>query len=570
MKKLTFGTPETHVPSAYCQTMKYVERPVSYPIDRIAFKVNTRGCRLEFPMARGEQIYGLGLQLQILNLTGRQMVTRVNSDPGAPTGESHAPVPFFLSTAGYGIFIDTARYAEFDFGRPHPSKPRTLTEGEQAGASTSEIYAQRATAKEAVISVQIPVARGVDIYIIEGNTLTDIVAQYNMLSGGGPDVPEWGLAPFYRCCTRYNQEQVLETARYLRERNFPIGILGLEPGWQTQTYSCSYVWSGERFPNPQALVDELTDMGYHINLWEHVFTHPTSPIYDALSPYSGDYEVWGGIVPDLSISEARSIFADHHRDNVLLDKIDGFKLDECDGSDFICHSSWSFPLTTEFPSGMDGEQYHSMLGTLYMQTILRALDGKPTLSEVRQAGALAASYPFVLYSDLYDHKDFIRGLTTAGFGGLLWTPEVRDAQSREEFLRRLQSVVFSPQCLINGWYCDRLPWLDHDCEDEVRELLELRVRLIPKLKAAFDSYRDEGIPPVRALVSDYTNDAETYRIDDEYLFCDDMLVAPMVAGEASRRVYLPAGQWKDYFSDAVLESGWHEITTEGIPVFVRM
>jgi alpha-D-xyloside xylohydrolase len=218
---------------------------------------------------------------------------------------------------------------------------------------------------------------------------------------------------------------------------------------------------------------------------------------------------------------------------------------------------------------MDGQQYHSMLGTLYMKTILEALDGKPTLSSVRSAGALCAPYPFVLYSDLYDHKDFIRGLATAGFSGILWTPELRDAKSREELIRRMQTIVFSPQCLINGWYCEKLPWLDHDCEDEIRALMQERERLIPKLMAAFEQYHKTGTPPVRALVSDYTNDPETYRIDDEYLFCDDMLVAPMVCGEQTRKVYLPAGTWRDYYSDTVYEQGWIEVTTEQIPVFVK-
>jgi alpha-D-xyloside xylohydrolase len=170
---------------------------------------------------------------------------------------------------------------------------------------------------------------------------------------------------------------------------------------------------------------------------------------------------------------------------------------------------------------------------------------------------------------LYDHKDFIRGLATAGFSGLLWTPELRDAKSREELIRRMQTVVFSPQCLINGWYCEKLPWLDHDCEDEIRALMQERERLIPKLMDAFKRYHECGIPPVRALVSDYTSDPETYRIDDQYLFCDDMLVAPMVCGEHTRKVYLPEGTWKDYHSDTVYESGWIEVTTEQIPVFVK-
>ena len=360
----------------------------------------------------------------------------------------------------------------------------------------------------------------------------------------------------------------MQTARYLKEHDMPVGILGLEPGWQTKAYSCSFVWNDKLYPAPQSMVKELTDMGYHINLWEHCFTHPTSPIYDKIAGKHGDFEVWGGVVPDLSLPEVRTTFANHHKENVMFDTIDGFKLDECDGSDFIS-SSWSFPLCSEFPGGMDGQQYHSMLGTLYMKTMLEALDGKPTLSSVRSAGALCAPYPFVLYSDLYDHKDFIRGLATAGFSGILWTPELRDAKSREELIRRMQTIVFSPQCLINGWFCEKLPWLDHDCEDEIRALMQERIKLIPTLMDAFKRYHETGIPPVRALVSDYTSDPETYRIDDEYLFCDDMLVAPMVCGEHTRKVYLPEGVWKDYYSDTLYEQGWIEVETDKIPVFVK-
>ncbi len=568
MKKLTFGTPEALVPSAFCDSFHYEERAINYNVDRIRFKTTARGCRLEFPMQPGEQIFGLGLQLKIFNLTHRQMVTRVNSDPISATGDSHAPVPFFVSTAGYGIYFDTARYVEFDFGRPRAGRPSQYEGEREIAVSTETLYAQRELAGEITIAANIPAAHGVDIYIIEGDTITDIVSQYNMLSGGGCSVPEWGLTPFYRCGSRYTQEQVLQTAEYLREHDMPVGILGLEPGWQTRAYSCSFVWNNNLYSDPRAMVRKLTDMGYHINLWEHCFTHPTSPIYAKLAGNHGDFEVWGGVVPDLSLPEVRKTFADHHKQNVMFDTIDGFKLDECDGSDYIS-SSWSFPLCSEFPGGMDGQQYHSMLGTLYMKTMLEALDGKPTLSSVRSAGALCAPYPFVLYSDLYDHKDFIRGLATAGFSGILWTPELRDAKSREELIRRMQTIVFSPQCLINGWYCEKLPWLDHDCEEEIRDLMKERVKLVPKLMSAFEQYHKTGIPPVRALVSDYTGDPETWRIDDEYLFCDDMLVAPMVCGEQTRRVYLPAGTWKDYYSDTLYEQGWIEVTTDRIPVFVK-
>lgn len=569
MKKITLGTPEKLVPSVFCDGFCYRESHVSYPLSLITFKENARGCRIELPIRKGEQFFGLGLQLQAFNLTGKHYVTRVNSDPLVETGDSHAPVPFFVSTAGYGIYLDTARYVEYDFGKVKPNHAALSSGDSRIMTSTDELYAVKNDFANAVISIQIPTAKGVDLYVIEGDNITDVVSQYNMMSGGGCDAPEWGLGPFYRCCSKYSQDRVEATADYFIEKDIPCSIIGLEPGWQTNTYSCSFRWNKALYPDPEGMVDRLTEKGYHINLWEHAFTHPSADVYDGLikSGAYGDYEVWGGLIPDFTLDEARELFISHHKNNVLFGKIDGFKLDECDSSDF--RNSWSFPLCTEFPGGLDGEQYHSLFGTLYMKTMLGAIDGKPTLSEVRNAGALAASYPFVLYSDLYKHSEFVRGLATSGFSGLLWTPELRHAKTKEDLIRRMQTIVFSPQCLINAWYCDDLPWLEHNCENEVRELLKLRQRLIPKLKKAFALYKEKGIAPIRALVSDFTYDSETYAIDDEYMFCDDMLVAPIISGEKSRRVYLPEGKWIGYFDGKEYGHGWLEVETDNIPVFVK-
>ena len=569
MKKITFGTPESLTPVNYCKGFSYRESEIAYPTHEIQFELTSHGCLLRLPLCEDEHFYGLGLQLKAFDLRGRKFTIRPNADPLAPTGDSHAPVPFFVSTKGYGIYVDTARYAEFYFGNAKRLQAPTFTEENRTIAvSTDELY-QKSLVGRSTIDIHIPVAKGVDIYIMEGDTITDVVAKYNLLAGGGCEVPEWGLGAIYRCYGRYNQEQVLAMAKSFKEDELPISIIGLEPGWQTQVYSCSYVWSPERFPDPQGLIDTLRGMGYHVNLWEHAFTHPTSPIYGELSKYSGSYEVWGGCVPDFTLPEAKKIFADHHKKIVAMG-VDGFKLDECDGSDFT--GGWSFPNHAKFPGGLDGDQYHSLIGTLYMQTMLDALEGKPTLSEVRCAGALCAPYPFVLYSDLYEHPDFIRGCATAGFSGILWTPEVRDSSSKtpEELIRRLQANVFSVQCLINAWYCEQKPWELLGCSDEVKYWLNVRESLIPRLKAAFDRYHEYGIPPVRALVSDYTDDRETYGIDNQYIFGDDLIVAPIPVGKEKRRVYLPAGEWADYFTGERVESGWFEVETKGIPVYRKV
>ncbi len=568
MKKITLGTPEKLVPSKFSKSFHYVEREIRYNTENIRSQCTARGFLITLPLHEDEQIYGLGLQLKSFNHRGKKLTLRVNSDPVAATGDSHAPVPFFVSTKGYGVYVDTARFAEFYLGSSKPLESIQKS-GTADIATTEEALYKTRTEKETHISVFIPAAKGADLYIMEGETITDVVAQYNLLSGGGPEVPEWALSPLYRCYAKSNRDDVLSIAKYFKSSKIPVKTIGLEPGWQTKAYSCSFVWDSARFPEHKTMLSALLNMGFHINLWEHAFTNPDAPFFEKIKAYSGNYATFNGCVPDFATKEAVDIFSEYH-EKLVDEGVDGFKLDECDSSDYT--GSWSFPNHAEFPSGLDGEQYHALFGTLYMQAILKALKGRPILSEVRNVGALAAPYPFVLYSDLYDHADFVRGCCTAGFSGLLWTPEVRKVASRtkEEFMRRLWTNVFSVQCLINGWNCEKIPWQELDCEKEVKAALIEREKLVPILKRAFDRYKTEGVPPMRALVSDYTNDPETYNIDNEYLLGDCLLVAPIIYGNQKRSVYLPKGDFRDYFTKEPVKSGWFEVETDTIPVYEKL
>lgn len=567
MKKLRFGQPERIVPSRFCPRLQPEETELRYDISQFHFLTTARGCVLEFPLAEDEQIYGFGLQMKGFNHKHHKLQLRTNSDPVANTGDSHAPVPFFVSTRGYGMYFDTARYVEVHCGYGR-NKNRPFAPDNTVIATAEDLYKKCGLHEVTIMSVEIPAAKGIDVYIFEGETILDVVSQYNRFCGGGPQVPPWGLGVLYRAYAKSTAGQIMALADYFRDSDIPCDIIGLEPGWQSNTYACSYVWDQERYPNYKEMIAYLKERDFHINLWEHAFISSASPIYREMHDYSGDYEVWKGLVPDFSMEQARKIFAKHHREYLVKQGIDGFKLDECDNSDFV--HDWSYPNCTQFPGGMDGEQHHQLFGTLYMQTILESLGQTPTLSQARSAGALAASYPFVLYSDLYDHKDFIRATVNAGFSGLLWTPELRDAKSKKDLLRRLQTTVFSVQCLINGWYCAEVPWKEFDCQEEVRQLLKVRKALVPRLMQAFEDYHTTGKPPIRALVADYTQDPETWNVDDQYLFCDDLMVAPLTAESDTRWVYLPQGQWRDYWTKEMVQSGWLEVTTQNIPVFEKV
>lgn len=402
-------------------------------------------------------------------------------------------------------------------------------------------------------------------------------------SGGGADIPEWGLGIWYRNVSSSGDKDWLAMAKKFKEQDIPCSVFGLEPGWQSKAYSCSYVWSPERAANHKEFLKQMKDMGYRVNMWEHAFVHPSSPIYDSIEKFSGDYDVWKGLVPDFSMPETRKAFTDYHKKNIVDEGVSGFKLDECDGSDFT--NGWSFPNSAEFPSGLDGEQMHSLIGILYQQTI-NSMFKEPSMHQVRNSHALASPYPFVLYSDLYGHKDYIRGMANMGFSGLLWMPEVRIADSVKDLIRRIQTVILSPLAQIDAWYIPNPPWEQinraknnageimenhEEVTNMCRELFKFRYKLVPYLKEAFDRYRDEGIPPFRALVVDYPKDAETYNIEDQYMMGDKYMAAPLTAESDTRRFYIPETGWKHYKTGEVYEKGWHEKTFElmELPLFVK-
>lgn len=579
--KYSYGEPETHTPvtelgkrldEKRCSVLPDSGEAPFTESDIMTY-ATARSFTLRIPVDPEEIFFGLGLQLKSVCQKNKKLTLRVNSDPKADLGDSHAPVPFFVSSAGYGVFVDTARYCSFYFSSHFCSDADGVeNRGEGFGADTTEQLYTPVRSKDGYqVIIDVPSACGVDIYVFGGPTMLDAVKRYNLFSGGGCTPPLYGLGVWYRTWWASDEATVARQTESLRESRMPCDVYGIENAWMTHTYSCTYVWDPAKFPDPEGMISKLREKHFHTNVWEHIFVHPEAPIYKELKPYSGNYKVWNGLVPDLSLPEARRIFEEYHRDYIIGHGICGYKLDECDNSDWIPYP-WSYPEASVFPSGLDGEQMHSLMGRLFQETMLAPYSKSNTRSyhQVRSSGAFAAPMPYVLYSDLYDHRDYVRGMVNAGYSGLLWSPEVHDASSLEDLIRRVQTVIMSPIALFTIWFMPNPPWLQIDaeknrkgelmeCRDEAtdicRSLLELRMSLIPYLYAAFRRYENEGIPPFRGLPLDYPNDAATYAIEDEYMVGGDLLFAPIFAGESKRTVYLPAGVWYDFFTGRELVGG---------------
>jgi alpha-D-xyloside xylohydrolase len=594
--RIRLGKPEELTPTRFrsgeiqMQSLKKMSGPKESPIKPgdIQYQTSPRGCAVTLPMSAGEHIYGLGLSARGFDKTNTRQKLIPSDNPEVEGGPSHAPVPFYVSTDGYGVFVDTARYASFNIGNTSPLDAAAAGAAGGIALSTEDLYKARTLSKRSML-IDIPAAQGVDLYIFAGPQMADAVRRYNLFSGGGTMPPLWGLGVSYRGKSDFAAQDSLALAKSFREQGIPCDLWGLEPGWQSAAYPCSFVWDKGRFPDPVGFIKEMTDLGYRLSPWEHCFTHSSSPIYNDLKPFSGSYRVFDGLVPDFATPQARRIFVDQHEKSLFsLGVQGGMKLDECDHQPWS-NNPWSFPEASQFPSGLDGEQMHSLLGVLYMQTMMEPFTRRNLRmwGLVRDSQAMAAPLPYVIYSDSYDHHSYIRTLANQGFSGLLWVPEIRDTGSLEDLYRRVETVIFSPQALIDPWYMKLPPWLQINKDKSnagelmpehaeatavIKKLLELRMSLIPYFYSAFNDYRLSGTPPIRALVMDWPADPATYAVDDQFMFGPSLLVAPMIAGQGKRSVYLPAGKWIDFWTDEAFEGGRIiEVTKpfDQVPVFVK-
>jgi alpha-D-xyloside xylohydrolase len=595
--KLTAGSTDKHTPynllakPANKESFSKIERKqLPFNINDIKININKRGCQVAIPLVREEQLYGFGMQIGSYQQRGLKKKPIVNDHPLNNLGYTHAPQTFYVSTEGYGIIINTARYTTFMCGSNKLKEGSSISANKQSSevrTNTEDLY--KANNDGDYVFVDIPNAEGIEVFVIEGVDIKSVVERYNLLSGGGCIPPMWGLGLKYRVKGDYNEQQVLDMADYFRNSKIPCDVLGLEPGWQTAAYSCSYVWNKDRFPDPKRMTTTLDNKGFKTNLWEHAYVHPSSPIHKELSKYSGDFLVWNGLVPDFTLPEAREIFSKYH-ETLIADGIMSFKLDECDNSNIGEGSAtWGFPDMTNFPSGLDGEQMHQLFGSLYLKTMdeMYRKQNIRTYQDYRASGMFMSSYPATLYSDIYGHEDYIQMVCNSAFGGLLWSPELRESTTEEELFHRLHTVLLSPQALVNSWYLYYPPWLQYNkdknnkgellpnkdkMEADVRELINMRMSLIPYIYSAFHQYNVQGTPPFRPLLMDFQDDKKTLAIYDQYMIGDNIMVAPLYKAGNKRKVYFPSGTWYNFYTHEVYEGNKeYEIETKfsEMPIYIK-
>jgi alpha-glucosidase (family GH31 glycosyl hydrolase) len=538
---------------------------------------------LTLPLDRAEKLYGLGLNFTSIEVQQTVRHLHVDHFGGKDNGRTHAPVPFYVSGKGYGVFVNLARTISIYAGGSHRKENHPPVVDR---LSADWVAVQPSSCVEIVVP-----APGAEVLVFAGPTPLDVVRRFNLFCGGGCLPPRWGLGFWHRVPIDNADQDVEAEADAFAERGFPLDVIGLEPGWHTQSYPTTYEWHAERFPKPQEFIVRMSERRIRVNLWENCYVSPECDLGERLAPLCGSHTGgWGGIIPDLALPEARQVLAEQHAAEHLDAGVSGYKLDECDGYD-----RWIWPDHAVFPSGLTGEELRQVYGVLFQRTTTEMYRARNlrTYGLVRASNAGSVSFPYVIYNDFYDHRGFITALCSSSFCGLLWTPEARASETPEEWLRRMQAVCLSPLAMINAWADGTKPWSFPDVTDAVRDVMLLRMRLLPYIYTAFAQYQTDGTPPVRAMVLDedfvtrdlaqeqgpldgtenpYSAAAGT-DVKDQFMLGPSLLVAPVFAGETERVIVLPKGHWYDFYTGALVGCGPAETTVpaplERIPLLVR-
>lgn len=539
--------------------------------------------QLRFPLEKNEQLYGFGLNFQTVHQRGKILELHVDHYGGKDNGRTHAPTPFYISSNGYGVFINTARYLKVWAGTGVRKDSENFPTPKDR--NTDKTWASRPYSD--AVEFQVP-AGGVEIYVFAGPKPLDAIKRYNLFNGGGYLPPKWSLGFTQRVMTRFTAAEVEKEIDTFKEKGYPLDFVGLEPGWQSKAYPGTFTWDMGRFPDPQKFVADMRNKGIRLNLWINPYVSPDAPFYKEILPLTSSHTVWLGVVPDLTLPKARELFFSQLQQNQIEMGVSGYKIDEVDGYD---HYLW--PDVATFPSGLSAEQMRQTYGLLmqrYTAEIFKKRNQR-TFGLVRASNGGGTSFPYVLYNDYYNHEDFITALINSGFAGVLWTPEVRASKTGEEWLRRFQSNVFSPMAMINAWSSGTKPWSYPEVEKQVKSFALLRMQMMPYWYTEFAKYHFEGTPPFRAMnledgfnqevKKEKTNlnleenpyaEAVSKEIKDQYMAGEYLLVAPMFAGQVTRKVVLPKGKWYDFYTGEFAGEGTVINVTPGldkIPVYVK-
>lgn len=506
-----------------------------------------------------EHYYGFGEKFTEYDKRGQMLEMWTHNTYGVHTERAYKPVPFFISSRGYGFFVDSLRATRFDM----------------------------AASNSAVFSVICP-DEALEYYIIAGPQPADILQRYSQLVSFPVMPPKWAFGFWMSGGFQAETPQsVIERARNLRKRGIPCELIHIDPYWQRMGAWSDLEWDRTSFPEPEKLIAALREMHFQVCLWENPYLGIHSDYFQQASEESWllrrpDGEVYvldllDGYCPPMGIIDftnpaARSWFKDQHRKLMKM----GVRVFKTDFGE-------SVPADARASNGMTGETLHNLYPLLYNDTVaevMREEIGGEGLVWARSSFAGGQRHVAQWGADcdcsfLGMAATLRGGLSIAMCGHGFWGHDIGGfyvQPSPEVYARWVAFGMLSPMARAHG-VTTRQPWdYGEDALAIFMRYVTLRYSLLPYLYSAGREAVDTGKPIMRPMNLEFPEDACTYTLGLQYMLGPSLLVAPIFSEDGRRSIYLPAGRWTDYWTGERIEgprSIWVEAPLEVIPLYVR-
>ncbi|HEY3369378.1 MAG TPA: TIM-barrel domain-containing protein [Prolixibacteraceae bacterium] len=529
----------------------------------------------------GERIYGLGEKGGSINRLGKRYKMWNSDKPCYDVQEDplYKSIPFFMSSAGYGIFFDNTYKTEFDFGTEADNYYSFSTPGGEM------VY-----------------------YFIFGPTYKQIIGRYIELTGKPIMPPAWALG-FSQCRGMLTNEKLTrEIAKGYRDRQIPCDIIYQDIGW-TQNLQ-DFEWRKGNYDNPQKMLTDLKMDGFKVIVSQDPVISQANKkqwqIADSLGYFAKDirsgksYDMpwpWGGNcgVVDFTKPEVADWWGSYQQ-KAIDDGVCGFWTDM--GEPAWSNEESADRLFMKHHLGMHNE-IHNVYGLTWDKVVTEQFEKRNPNTRIfqmtRSAFAGMQRYTFGWSGDAGDGNNVLDGwkklenqvplALSAGMGGIpFWScdisgycGDIADYNALSElYVRWLQFGVFNPISRAHHEGNNAVePWLfGPEAEAICKKAIELKYRLFPYFYTYARQAYDTGLPLMRALMLEYQDDAETFNLNSQFLLGKELLVAPVTEqGATSKKIYLPEGEWIDFNHPSKSYPGkqWidYPVSLEITPLFVK-
>jgi alpha-glucosidase len=536
---------------------------------------DTVGCSSQ--LGADEHFFGFGERMDFLDQRNKKVKLNVGRGKGQPhivgaynvLEANYSPIPFFMSTNGYGIFFHNAFPTTWDMGYSSPDEYRFSASGGE-----------------------------MDFYFIYGR-FDIILYQYTALTGRSPLVPKFALGLHVGTYSggTWNYEHlssdkyVIALARKLREMGIPVDILWLDSTWRIfgkvgGKGATSFEWR-ETFKNPAAMFDSLYKMKYSmvgLHLRPRFDNGNNIKLLDTARKLGFTYPENNqpGEFVNFFDTAAVNWWWQHGVMRVAAQGVRFLKTDEGSAFGGLANES-----EKTGPSGKDIAKLHNIFPLAYAKAPYEKFqqhNGIRGLNHTREGYAGIQRYPFIFAGDWPSEWQYFEPVIKAGLNiGLsgvgYWTHCMGGFEHNadpELYIRWCQFGMMSPIAMVFGMDHPgyKEPWnYGEEALRNFKKYDSLRYSLLPYLYSYAWAQYLLGMPMMRALVLDHQDDANVYNITDQYMLGNELMICPVTTkGAQTRVVYLPKGDWYDFHTGKKLNGGqWLNVVTplDVLPMFVR-